>query len=356
MNCPFALPSKLSLCFGAHPHVSLYASHKCDLILHERIVDAGGYFLGDVIDEQDTYINQLQFSRYITTPSTTTATSSSDLDPPLAPPPPPPPLVIPPSRARRQLAARLALHSKQNAEKALSSNGSEPQAEKADPRKNLNPFATEEDDDDDGREDFTIGDIEIAAEGKGILPPATVLTGQQVPLDDLSLDLEENGRNNHVGISKSSTITRANFPSMWPFGQNNRSSHDYEVSAAYREKERERERARVRMNLSSGNLDIVHDRNASGTNANESFTQSSDDSGSSDDSDDEFATRAGIAGAKGKGGRRPSTTEAKRRTSLEDDDEEEVVHVGRAAAGDDDELIEIQHTEMQGVESDHHAS
>lgn len=320
----------------------------------KHVVDAGGSFLGDFIDEQDTYITQFQFARYITTPSTTTATSGAELDPPLAPPPPPPPLIIPPSRARRQLAARLALHSKQNAEKALSANGSEPQAENADPRKNLNPFATEEDDDDDGREDFTIGDIEIAAEGKGILPPATILTGQQAPLDDLSLDLEEeNGRNSHVGISKSNTTTRTNFPSMWPFGQNNRSSHDYEVSAAYRGKQRERERARVRMNLSSGNLDIAPDRNASGASANGNFTQSSDDSGSSDDSDDEFATSAGIAGAKGKGGRRPSTTEAKKRTSLEDEDEEEVVHVGRAAAGDDEELIEIQHTEMQGVESGH---
>jgi hypothetical protein len=181
----------------------------------------------------------------------------------LAPPPPPPPLVIPPSRARRQLAARLALHSKQNAEKALSSNGNDPDTDKVDQRKAVNPFATEEDDDDEGREDFTIGDIEIAAEGRGILPPATVLTGQQTPLDDLSLDLEEeNGRKNHVGISKSSTSTRASFPSMWPFGQNNRSSHDYEISAAYREKERKRERARVRMNLSSGNLDIGNDSNS----------------------------------------------------------------------------------------------
>jgi len=318
----------------------------------EHIVDAGRSILRDIIDEQNTYIIQFQFSRYITTPSTTTATSGSDLDPPLAPPPPPPPLVIPPSRARRQLAARLALHSKQNAEKALSSNGNEPQAENAGTPRNLNPFATEEDDDEDGREDFTIGDIEIAAEGRGILPPATVLTGQQAPLDNLGLDVEEeNGRNNHVGISKSSTKTRANFPSMWPFGQITRSSHDYEVSAAYREKEREREKATVRMNLSSRNPDITDRKHASGNQANQSFVQSSDDSGSSEDSDDEFAASAGIAGAKGKG-RRPSTTEAKRRTSLEDDDEE-VVHVGRAPA-DDEELIEIQHTEMQGVESGHH--
>ncbi len=355
MNCPLVSLSKLSSCVEAHPHVSLCAFHKCELMLYET--HCGFRRILDEIDEQNTYMNQLQFSRYITTPSTTTATSGSDLDPPLAPPPPPPPLVITPSRARRQLAARLALHSKQNAEKALSSNGNEPPAEKADSQENLNPFTTEEDDDDDGREDFTIGDIEIAAEGKGILPPATVLTGQQAPLDDLTLDLDGGDEgNNHVGISKSSSNIRANFPSMWPFGQSNRSGHNYEVSAAYREKELEREKARVRMNFSSGNPDTMDQRNCSETKANEIVTQSSDDSESSDDSDDEFTTSAGIAGAKGKGGRRPSTTEAKRRTILEDDDEEEVVHVGRAPAGDDEELIEIQHTEMQGVESGHHVS
>lgn len=43
-------------------------------------------------------------------------TSSSSMEPPsvLPPPPPPPPLNIPPSRARLQLAARLAMHQKNN--------------------------------------------------------------------------------------------------------------------------------------------------------------------------------------------------------------------------------------------------
>lgn len=125
-----------------------------------------------------------EFSRYISTPSTTTATSSTDLEPPSAPPPPPPPLNIPPSRARRQLAARLALHSKQNAlangEKDGSSSGQ---------HNSLNPFATEEDDDSnsDGEGDFTIGDLEVEEEGKGHLPPGTGLVGEKESLDDLHL-------------------------------------------------------------------------------------------------------------------------------------------------------------------------
>lgn len=125
-----------------------------------------------------------------------------------------------------------------------------------DQRKNINPFVAEEDYDDDGREDFTIGDMEISGEVKGVLPQSMVLTGRQAPPDDLGLDLEESGRKNYLGLSKSSTITRSNFSSMWPFGQNNRSSHDYEISAAYREKEREREQARVRMKRSFGNSNI----------------------------------------------------------------------------------------------------
>lgn len=195
----------------------------------------------------------VQFNRYITA-TTGSSGSGSELDPPLVPPPPPPPLSIPPSRARRQLAARLALHSKQNTEGALSSNGSESETQKLENRKLVNPFATEEDDDDDSREDFTIGDIEIAAEGKGVLPPATALTGQQVPLKGLSLELDEgNGRNDHVGTSKSNSTTRATFPSMWPFGQTSRSSRDTEISTSYGEKE---ERERVRMSSLSKDFEI----------------------------------------------------------------------------------------------------
>ncbi|KAJ8066307.1 hypothetical protein OCU04_005385 [Sclerotinia nivalis] len=85
-----------------------------------------------------------EFSRYISTPSTTTSTS--DLSPPSAPPPPPPPLNIPPSRARRQLAARLALHSKQKL-----ANGEKVEGEERESR-GINPFKVEGEDDDEDEE------------------------------------------------------------------------------------------------------------------------------------------------------------------------------------------------------------
>ncbi|RFU25552.1 hypothetical protein B7463_g10781, partial [Scytalidium lignicola] len=99
-----------------------------------------------------------EFSRYISTSSTTLGISEADLAPPSLPPPPPPALNIPPSRARRQLAARLALHNKQNQDEN-SENGVG--SGKAD--KNINPFA-DEDDDEDG--DFAIGDLEVEDDGK----------------------------------------------------------------------------------------------------------------------------------------------------------------------------------------------
>jgi hypothetical protein len=276
-----------------------------------------------------------QFSRYITTPSTTVATSSADLEPPLAPPPPPPPLNIPPSRARRQLAARLALH-KQNADN--STNGGEHDTEKAEHRQNINPFATEEDDDEDDQEDFTIGDLEVEAEGKGMLPPGSALTGQQATLDELVLqDLEGDLPNDHVGIINSKSdpndSTRASFPSMWPFGHVQRLGREHDRDA----------QDRFHVDGEEG-----FDRSHS-TGADDS--QSSDDS-TSDEDEDSFG--AGIRGDKKTGNgkrRRPSTTEAKRRTSLEDDDEDEgdVVHVGKER--DDEDLVEIQHhSAMQGLE------
>lgn len=136
-----------------------------------------------------------QFSRYITTSSTTTATSQpgSELEPPSAPPPPPPPLNIPPSRARRQLAARLALHKQNtgsNSENASSDDLDK--QERSERRENLNPFATDEDDDDDTGDDqdeFTIGDLEAEEEGRGILPPGSPMAGKAIPvraLDNVS--------------------------------------------------------------------------------------------------------------------------------------------------------------------------
>jgi len=94
--------------------------------------------------------------------------------------------------------------------------------------------------------------------------------------------------------------------------------------------------------------------------AEESLLHGSSDKNSSDeDSDEEYGS--GKFGGDGQGRRRLSvTTEAKRRTSLEDDDEDEVlVHVAMEAPeevkaealGDDEELVEVQHAEMQGVEA-----
>ena len=103
-----------------------------------------------------------------------------------------------------------------------------------------------------------------------------------------------------------------------------------------------------------------------------------------EDSDSDGDEGVGESGKRGIKRRLSSTTEATRRTSIEDDDDEEVVHVkmdiggpvsasgagvglstntnpGNVGAGigigsktaveDDGELIEIQHEEMQGVET-----
>jgi hypothetical protein len=246
------------------------------------------------------------------------------------------------------LAARLALHSKQNSE-AHSENGDK--ADKAEHRKNLNPFATEEDDDSDNEDhdrEFSIGDLEVEGEGKGLL------------------GMEEKGSKN-VGVpsnasvlSSSNTLgigggARASFPSMWPFGSNNSHSHsqstkDFAVSHDMEQQEESNSHFR-------------------GSNANDHDVQSSDDS----DSDDGYGDRAlggaefGSDGQSERVGKRrlSVTTEAKRRTSLEDDDEdEEVVHVAMAEAEaeaeagkedegkeEDGELVEIQHDETQGVEA-----
>jgi hypothetical protein len=294
-------------------------------------------------------MNNPQFSRYITTPSTTTATSS-DLEPPSAPPPPPPPLNIPPSRARRQLAARLALHSKQNAEQNVE-NVEVEKAEKVEHRKNLNPFAADEDDDsDDEGKDFTIGDLEVEQEGKGHLPVATELVGKEESL----LGGEKNVGIHHLTASSLSFegkgnleswngsdagSRRASFPSLLPFGGGGGEGYDRN-----------------------------HFRGASKKGADDEL-QSSDGSDSDEDNHEFGGDIVSSEGARYSGKRRLSvTTEAKRRTSLEDDDEdEETVHVAMAEAhaeaepkektleggdgeGEDGELVEIQHAEMQGVE------
>ncbi|KAJ2904359.1 SAPS-domain-containing protein [Zalerion maritima] len=95
--------------------------------------------------------------------------SSGSLNPPSIPPPPPPPppLNIPPSRARIQLAARLAMHNQKSAggsgagsssgpasfADATGSNGDEPELVhriERPPDRPRNPFADDDDDEDEG--------------------------------------------------------------------------------------------------------------------------------------------------------------------------------------------------------------
>lgn len=47
-----------------------------------------------------------------------------------------------------------------------------------------------DEDDDDDRDDFTVGDVEAMDEGRGLLPPGSEGVGANVPLNDL-LDLED---------------------------------------------------------------------------------------------------------------------------------------------------------------------
>lgn len=70
--------------------------------------------------------------------------------PPTDPPPAPPPLNLPPSRARRQLAARLALHSQQKAE---STEGYSDNNEAVDEDHSNTPGLSNLDEDDDSGED-----------------------------------------------------------------------------------------------------------------------------------------------------------------------------------------------------------
>ncbi|KAF9878361.1 sit4 phosphatase-associated protein [Colletotrichum karsti] len=84
--------------------------------------------------------------------------SSSSLNPPSIPPPPPPPppLNIPPSRARLQLAARLAMHQKNNAAAAASrgENGEDGNDGKTEEGEQLkDPFADDEEDEDADSDD-----------------------------------------------------------------------------------------------------------------------------------------------------------------------------------------------------------
>lgn len=158
-----------------------------------------------------------------------------------------------------------------------------------------------------------------------------------IHLDSASLasDVGNGGNWNESGAG-SGGHERSSFPSLWPFGGGEGEGYD---------------RNHFRGAKKAANIDEL---------------QSSDESDSDEDVNEFGGERQEGAGYSGK--RRLSvTTEAKRRTSLEDDDEdEETVHVAMVEAdaeeaekgkvvegegeGDDGELVEIQHSEMQGVE------
>ncbi|KAI0413028.1 SAPS-domain-containing protein [Xylaria grammica] len=93
--------------------------------------------------------------------------SSSSADPPSIPPPPPPPppLNIPPSRARLQLAARLAMHQKSTTSASAQSAGSEDDEERGEARQDQgadrvlrNPFEDDGEDEVDDDSDDGLGD------------------------------------------------------------------------------------------------------------------------------------------------------------------------------------------------------
>ncbi|KAI1433992.1 SAPS-domain-containing protein [Xylaria sp. CBS 124048] len=99
--------------------------------------------------------------------------SSSSMDPPSIPPPPPPPapLNIPPSRARLQLAARLAMHQKSAATIASQSAGTESKQQEEDTKRGQgsdrvlrDPFA------DDGEDDVDDSDDDIGDDGGNVEP------------------------------------------------------------------------------------------------------------------------------------------------------------------------------------------
>lgn len=269
---------------------------------------------------------------------------------------------ITPSRARRQLAARLALH-KHNAENNENGNKSE----QAEHQKNLNPFATDEDDDsenEDNDNDLSIGDLEGEDDSRGLL-------GSSKTDDNEHGNGNSNSKNvgipsNHLASILSSTQTsvstsitglgRAAFPSMWPFNTSTSTSTSSSTSP--------KNNTFAVGEDDGGNH--IYDIHASGHDRGENIANADDVQSDDSDDSDEDGRRFGGDGEGYKGKRRLSaTTEAKRRTSLEDDDEDEdeVVHVAMAEAdmeanaekgavreGDDDELVEVHHAETQGVE------
>ncbi|KAL9946158.1 hypothetical protein ACHAP6_004451 [Verticillium nonalfalfae] len=114
----------------------------------------------DADDNDEDVANEFRaYTDPLNNPSSSTSMNPPSIPPP---PPPPPPLNIPPSRARLQLAARLAMHQKSSG--GGDGHGDDGEDEdvhrpgsRDEPDRNRNPFADDEDDDvdsddeDDGR-------------------------------------------------------------------------------------------------------------------------------------------------------------------------------------------------------------
>ena len=307
--------------------------------------------------------SRLQLSQFISSSNTTTATSTdnagSELEQPSSAPPlpPPPPLNIPPSRARRQLAARLALHQKAQAETQTTIGESDSLSTSPEHINDVNrdPFADNDSDDDleiEGgpsdawavpgydtirKTEATSGfddnsdDDHVGSPPKDDASPSSFTAPLQVnpsveltppsrgsvfdgmgTYSDGGEAIEDDGSESSAAFSTKLGLNsplRFGLSSLWPFGR----------SSTSRGAEKN-EKADHSENRKSENM------------TNDFFDQS--DTDSSDDGFDgvgEKEASGAFDGGKRDRGRRPSlTTEAKSRTSLDDDDEEIEVVMAKA--------------------------
>lgn len=347
---------------------SIYPSHLVRVAIN--------LYISYIIHTQPHTYGSSQFSRYISTPSTTTATSTtsapSDLDPTAFMAPPPPPLNIPPSRARRQLAARLALHNRKaqeaaNGEAVLSSS---PDGKKRDDNGsldlNVNPFADTDSDDDDleiegmpsgattspwepravgehlgvqpseqkkeaeGFDDnfdddvglslrglrlsSHVSDPSYSGDGHGVAYPNS---GSSV-VEKAAESAEQNKPRSISPLRSSSSSSSTNFPTLWPFGGHaSRGHRRRSVEERYGRTE-EDEGANGGAEGGDGRANDFFAQSDSGSDSDGGF----DGVGAMEASGEFHGEREREKGRR----RRPSLTrEAKSRTSLDDEEVVEVV-------------------------------
>lgn len=291
---------------------------------------------------------------------------------------PPPPLNIPPSRARRQLAARLALHNKSQggeADKNSEDNHSTFTENKS--GDNRDPFADDDSDDDleieggpadhdawglpsysrhaadkkvEGFEDNFVDDhvgapsslsdpvafeplARVSSHGSGLEALSSApFTPAALPLSSAfeehtgtlseggevvdDSDDEDAGSGANLRKPRSISPLKTGFSSLWPFGSHSSRGHTRKNHISRIGKGREE------LDMEN-NVDLEDD-------ANEFFKSDTD----SDDGFDGVGEREASGEYEKKGrARRPSlTTEAKSRTSLEDDDEDAEVVVRKEDA------------------------